>query len=639
MWHFQPKGRGDKIRNPIQGEFFATDAIEAPAQALVRESIQNSLDARLSGEPVTIKITLAANDDALFSEKVADYFRDAWPHYCAAGNGLINAPSYRDRCPFLVIEDFGTRGLTGDPAQADPDPDPSIKNPFCLFFRAEGLSAKSGAELGRWGVGKFVFPRSSRASTHFGLTVRHDDRRRLLLGASTLKAHRIAGDDQMYSPDGLYGRPHHEGFVMPIEDAVEIDRFRETFLVNRTDEPGLSVVVPFVDGDITYEALLQAAVRDYFLPIMEKRLVVELKAGAREVAVDADNLEDILADNLAVLGKSLEAQVGLAKFALRVANGDRLAIDSHDPSRAAKWTDNLVGPTVLTVIRERLDSRVPVAIRVPVTVRKKGRGDLQSYFDVLLVSDPDSDGRPLFIREGIIIADVRGKRAREFRSLVIINDRPLAEMLGDAENPAHTQWQKDSSNFRDRYTYGKALLDYVINSVGELVSIINRSSQEADATLTIDFFSVKTPEEQEEEGDDGRTPKPRPKPGDDKEEPPRDIRSTPSRIKITRVAGGFTVCQGDAPPQTPYVVEIRCAYDVRDGNPLKKWDRADFVLGRSSNPVTCTGAARVSVVRDNIVLLIIEGPEYAAELKGFDVNRDVFVRAEIKEPANAGPAY
>ena len=212
MWHFQPKGRGYKIRNPIQGEFFATEAIEGPAQALVRESIQNSLDARLSDEPVTIRITLAANGDALSPVQVTDYFRDAWPHYQAAGNGLINAPSPRERCPFLVIEDFGTRGLTGDPAQADPDPDPAIKNPFCLFFRAEGLSAKSGTELGRWGVGKFVFPRSSRASTHFGLTVRHDDGRRLLLGASTLKAHRIAGDDQMYSPDGLYGRPPHEGF-------------------------------------------------------------------------------------------------------------------------------------------------------------------------------------------------------------------------------------------------------------------------------------------------------------------------------------------------------------------------------------------------------------------------------------------
>ncbi len=637
MWYFRPKGRGDKIRNPIQGEFFATEAIEGPAQALVRESIQNSLDARAGTDPVVIRITLAANDDALLPNEVMDYFRDAWPHYNAVGNGLINAPLSREKCPFLVIEDFGTRGLTGDPSQSDPDPDPNVKNPFCLFFRAEGLSAKSGIELGRWGVGKFVFPRSSRASTHFGLTVRHDDRRRLLLGASTLKAHRIAGDERMYSPDGLYGQPDNEGFVMPIEQSVQIDRFCRTFGVTRTNEPGLSVVVPFVDADITYEALLQASARDYFLPIMEKRLVVELNAGGRKVVVDADNLQSILADNIAVLGKSLEAHVELAKFALEVSDSNRITIDLHEPNRAPKWADDLVGPEALAVLRERIAARVPVAIRVPVTVRKKGRGDFRSQFDIHLVVDPDSDGRPLFIREGIIIADVRGKRAREFRALVVINDRPLAEMLGDAENPAHTQWQKDSSNFRDRYTHGKSLLDFVTGSVGELVSIINRSSQEADTTLTIDFFSIEAPE-QEDEVDDGWTQRPKPTPGGVKEGPPKDIKSAPSRIRIKRMAGGFSVCQGEAPPPTPYVVEIRCAYDVRSGNPLKKWDQADFVLGAGANLIICAGAAKVSVLRNNTLHLVVEGPEYEVGLKGFDVNRDVFVRAEIKEPGNAGPA-
>ena len=157
MWYFRRKAPGEKIRNPIQGEFFATEAIEGPGEALVRESVQNSLDARAGNGPVSVRIRLATGPQALPGSDVADLFGPAWPHYGASGNGLHAAPRRGDPCPYLLIEDFGTRGLTGDPQQSDPDPAPGSRNPFFLFFRAEGLSAKGGTDLGRWGIGKFVF--------------------------------------------------------------------------------------------------------------------------------------------------------------------------------------------------------------------------------------------------------------------------------------------------------------------------------------------------------------------------------------------------------------------------------------------------------------------------------------------------
>jgi hypothetical protein len=44
-WHFRSLAIGEKTREPIQGEFFSTEAIHNPTEALVREGIQNSLDA------------------------------------------------------------------------------------------------------------------------------------------------------------------------------------------------------------------------------------------------------------------------------------------------------------------------------------------------------------------------------------------------------------------------------------------------------------------------------------------------------------------------------------------------------------------------------------------------------------------
>ena len=134
MWYFRRKASGEKIRNPIQGEFFATEAIDGPAQALVRESVQNSLDARAAEGPVRVRIALAVGSEALPGSAAKELFGSAWLHYQAPGNGLHAAPLPGAPCPYLVIEDFGTKGLTGDPRQSDPDRDPEVVASFHARF-------------------------------------------------------------------------------------------------------------------------------------------------------------------------------------------------------------------------------------------------------------------------------------------------------------------------------------------------------------------------------------------------------------------------------------------------------------------------------------------------------------------------
>ena len=639
MWYFRRKAPGEKIRNPIQGEFFATEAIEGPGEALVRESVQNSLDARLNdsdGPPVSVRITLATGDQALPAAAVAGLFEEAWPHYHADGNGLRNAPSQSEPCPYVLIEDFGTKGLTGDPAQSDPHPDPRHRNPFFLFFRAEGLSAKSGTDLGRWGIGKFVFPRSSLASTHFGLTVRHDDRSRLLLGAVTLKAHRIKGEDTMYSPDGLYGKPGKGELVLPLDSAADINSFCKLFGLTRTDEPGLSVVVPFVDADeITYQKLLFAAAKGYFLPILSGRLEITVTAGARTARLAADTIESVVRDDASLFKEDLNATLMLARAALLTRDEDRVTLGRPDPARA-HWSENMISEELLRGLQARLAGKGPVAVRVPVTVRPKHESPLPTWFDIYLVRDSSSDGRPTFVREGIIVSDVRGKRARDLRSLVVIDDKPLATLLGDSENPAHTQWQKDGSNFKGRYVYGTSVIAFVSDSVGELIAILNRRNEEADSTLTVDYFAITPPEDAEADAEETEQRRPKAGGGDRTAGEEIQVLPRPTRVRIARDEGGFSILPGSQPPQTPYLIEVRCAYDLRAGNPLKLWDPADFTLGSTDVPVTCDGEARLLKLKENWALLRIDGPAFHARFQGFDVNRDVYVRADVREPGDAG---
>lgn len=248
-WHYRVKAPNEKVRDPIQGEFFSTEAIKNPADALVREAIQNALDAALKDgnglleDVLKVRFFLASGKHAMPGQQAAAWFDGAWDHFHASGNGLREPPSKSEPCSWLVFEDFGTCGLQGDVAQSEPID--GEKNHFFYFFRAEGKSVEGGKERGRWGVGKYVFPRSSRANAFFGLSVRNDDNKRYLLGTSVFKSHRSAG--KYFCPDGYFGIKDQSEFVLPISDPPTLDKFCKEFRLKRTDEPGLSVVMPWAD--------------------------------------------------------------------------------------------------------------------------------------------------------------------------------------------------------------------------------------------------------------------------------------------------------------------------------------------------------------------------------------------------------
>lgn len=633
MWVFSKLRVGDKLRNPIQGEFFATSAIEGPAQALVRESIQNSLDAKTQ-PPVRVLITVATKELPAQSS-IDSLFSGAWEHFSAPNNGLQDPkPGPGTSCPYLVVEDFSTKGLSGDPAQTDPGPDD--KNDFFNFFRAEGLSGKTGAELGRWGVGKFVFPRSSRASTHFGITVREDDHRRLMLGAVTLKGHYVDGETDLFTPDGLYGERREDGFVLPFEDPSKIDSVAALFKIKREREPGTSVIVPFIDPeDFTFEALVNAAIRSYFAPILAGRLEITVCHDSRETVLRRDTLVSVLESSVG-LAQDLLPLIRLAQFASSMQESERITLEMPKPERAARWTNELVGDSALTKLRQKLAAREPMAVRLPITVRSKAHGDIPTYFDIHLCVDRNCNDRPVFVRDGIIVSDVRGRRTREIRSLVVVEDEPLAEMLGNSENPAHTQWQKDGSKFKGFYTYGPAVIDFITDSVGNLLASINQASQEPDPSLTVDFFSVE-PVGDADETEEGTTDKSRNKQGNDGDRPNPKIEPRPTRIAIHHSAAGFTIEAGGAPPPIPFLLDVRCAYETRNGNSLKKWDAADFVLDDGGLPVSLSGGVRVVTRQGNRLALLVDEHDFRVSVDGFDTARDLYVRADVKGGGNADP--
>ena len=130
-------------------------------------------------------------------------------------------------------------------------------------------------------------------------------------------------------------------------------------------------------------------------------------------------------------------------------------------------------PADAATLREKYHKGEKIAVRVPFLVRPKAGDKKWSFFDLALERDgTEARDRPVFVREGIIISDIRSPYSRGVRSLVISDDGPLASLLGDSENPAHTQWQRDGSNYKGKYSYPAENLAFVINSVSEVIRFI-----------------------------------------------------------------------------------------------------------------------------------------------------------------------
>jgi hypothetical protein len=634
QWYFKPKTPGDTIREPIHGEFFAADAISDPGRALVREAIQNSLDACADEGKVLVRIYLSGPNSPVASSNLSPYFVGAWEHLRAVGNGLQpeGIPSAGDPCPFLVFEDFGTKGLQGDTAEAFK-PKTGRKNNFYHFFRAEGQSDKDQLDRGSWGVGKHVFVRASRISTMFGLTVRADDHQHLLMGRAILKSHWL---DNSYCQDGYFGTIPSETqqLVMPITDVASNDRFCQLFDLQRGEDPGLSIVVPWPDPEITDKAIISGVLYDYFYPILVGQLEVIVETPSIKTVLHTTSLVKEVQRLRGIVSDDLEPLIELAAWARDVPPVQRRRLEMPAPDRAWTWSDQLIPESLRQTLRQSYLAGEGLAVRVPVTVRSKHAPPQASYFDVFLVRDgTESTGRPTFIREGIIITRVDAPRTRGARAIVLTEDLPLAAFLRAAENPSHTEWQ--SIRLKDAYKVGcKADLLFVKRSVQELVHMLTTAEQDQDPSLLVDLFSLPATEE-DEDTVKTRTKKSGKKRGAGPPSPSPQPTSRLRRFRIQKVKGGFSVLPGDDGATPPARLEIRAAYFVRHGNPLRKYNQADFRINQP--PIRFDPPPQgVEILEhsDNRVLVAIKELGFGLHLTGFDEKRDLYVRAVPKEESD-----
>ena len=622
-WRFRLMQPGEMNVDPIEGEFFTTEALRSVTDALVRESIQNSLDAAAGGEPVMVRFSHQPNPaGGVDSSELRQRYVDGLaPHLRARHSGLPETPAAVEPLSFMAIEDYGTRGLQGDVLQYDDLDDDVKKNDFFYFWRNIGRTKKELTDLGRWGLGKTVFQAASRINTFFGLTVRRDDNRAFLMGQSVLRIHKVEG--ARYAPYGYFGL-FHGHLALPVEDPGYHEAFSTHFSLDRIGKPGLSVLIPYPDREINLRGCANSVIRHYFFPILAGQLVVEFKFDGKQIRLDALNLGDYLKKSQWAEKQGLPGLMELARWAIQTPKERFIQLKEPPPGKRPKLTEELFGPEQLDWIRRDFAAGRRMAFHVPVSVLKTSGAHIShTGFSVFIERDEKLDKpEDHFIRQGITIPEVSSLKHKGIRAIVSISDSDLSAFLGDAENPAHTQWERNSKKFKSKYKLGPATLDFVKSSPRELVKLLTRPQKGRDENLLKHIFSMPL----EPEGSDE---KPGREPSDKATKPPgagEIIELEPgSYLQLSAIKGGFRLSRRTKAMQVPRFITLWIAYEVRSGNPFKKYTALDFDVSREPIRLKTEGV-NLMLCKENTIQIEVIRSDFKVTVTGFDTRRDLRVR-------------
>lgn len=630
-WEFEKVNPRSVRRDPFEAEFFTgeeeTEEVYGRTDSLVREAIQNSLDARIDDRPAEVRFALSQPEAAVPPDRLAPYLEGLTRHMQALGNEVLREEPFPPMT-WLAIEDFNTRGLTGDPARSsDPDAHPE-REAFYWFWRNVGRSGKSGTDRGRWGLGKTVFPATSRINALFGLTVRYDDRRALLMGQAVTKSHDL--DGRSYEPEAFFHACESGSPVqMPVEDEVVIRRFIRDFRLRRTlDQPGLSVVVPYPFPTLKAIELLRSVIVHYFVAILRGELIVRIEGpGIPERVIDASTIRE-LAHGLEWTGRRAEKKhapppLDLVERALSRQKEGLASLKCAGDTRVPEWNAGLFPDGLRQSLIDDLQENRPIALRVPLTVELKAGGIEECFFDVFIERDPALQrSEDYFVREGMTIAGISTLGTTGgYRALVLVDHDILSNLLGDAEGPAHNDWNTGESRPDRTYVKWKRRITFVKQSAAKIISLLSPPPAGLNRDLLKDVFWLPSDGNESDREDSskpgrkkqaGRTPLPPPAP------PPPRVHS----YRVDRIEGGFRVSAGCG--ALPQRLRIRAAYDIPEGNPLKNWSRFDFEFGRAPIEVRLTGGTLI-LEEGNVLECVPSSHDFELRVTGFDRVRDLFV--------------
>lgn len=404
-WKFEEQtGQEQGPNNATAEHFKSRDAFSS----LVRESIQNSLDAFLDpSKPVRVSYALGH----LVGEDLSNSIREIEDHVHACSNSYPESSTYRRMadylnqhamCPisFLRVSDYNTKGM---------DYTPDTKCGFHSFLQSIGDSHKDGEGAGgSYGFGKAAYYELSNARTIL-VSTKTDQDKVAFQGCYMLCTHKME-DGKKYCSSGFYD----SGEKLPIQDENLIP------IELRRSECGSDIYLLYADDDSNklsqyHETIIKSVLVNFWMAVYENKLEVTFDwedDGMPEVVISKDTLEELMLEYFPSMLDDQGIYCNPRPYYEAVKNAVAFDPESEEKHDCVYFEDqNLWGKF----------------------------GHVRFY----LMRNVGTRDRYLRMRKPLMVIDGQKMNGQRGISGVLVCDGEANNYLSKAEPPAHDNWDKE----------------------------------------------------------------------------------------------------------------------------------------------------------------------------------------------------
>ena len=449
-WKFEKVNDGimDQGPNNSTTEHFKSQDIFS---ALVRESIQNSLDVVLDPtKPVVVKYTFGKIQDSSLQQslKVVEEHARAcermYPDSPVCKQMASFLESRKENCiSYLKVSDFNTMGMAYVPGDN--------KCGFHSFVQSIGISSKEGpGSGGSFGFGKAAYFEFSNTKSIL-VSTQTPDGAKTFQGSAMLCTHKIGEDKYHFS--GFYGNNGGK----PIQNASEIPAEFQR------NEPGSDIILLHVNDEKELlekyeESIIRSVLKNFWMAIYSGRLEVRVdweNDGIDDVVVSSARLDELMNKYYPSLRDDNTVYVNPRPYYEAVRSALPYNENSEEPQKCVYFEeDNLehVGHVVFYLMRN------------------EGTRD-----------------RYLRMRKPLMVIDSKKKSGKRGISGVLICDGEANKYLSKAEPPSHDAWDIERA---------KRNKDDLSKKAGKAIRAIERFADER----IVQFFASSNVSEVDIEG-------------------------------------------------------------------------------------------------------------------------------------------
>ena len=489
-WLFKKVLEGDDSNDTKFGDKFHL-------LSCVAEFIQNALDAAKKGvEQVLIKIRTV---NVKFEDFEKAFLTEEFKKYYTSSNAYDRGADFDGKdilC--LVMEDYNTTGITGDPSVYKSKIDGENNN-IHVFNNEIGGNRKVGdaGKGGSEGEGKQTYFYASDISTFFYYTLREDGTDYFMginycgtfdYASDTMKPLAHFGD--VVKPQDKNGR----NFTVPINKKDEIQKLKSIFKIDRT-KPGTSVIIPYINRKISFAKIKERVCNRYRVPIFRGQVSVQIQ----KELIDKTNINKIYKSDFC---KSENEKKMCDEFFSVIKNIDENKCKEYPLNFSPGNTRNITKSSNDEKIRsdynkgEILKLKIPVEIKKYKVIENRKTNEIETLHSFFYIyAKKYSEMSEQFkwcdtIRGNMPIVGPRNKCSTHFLTDIQEIEMMLLAKTGETAN--HTRIKKDHFKYRSRYKEGSQedVIDFINFAFHTIANYFVVDNEDLDHSTTLDLCQV-----------------------------------------------------------------------------------------------------------------------------------------------------